>query len=981
MSFGFCCSPRWWWLGTAVLAMTGTLATAQLAPTSPREFPPGALKQFEDLPAGRFRRQVDGLRPIARQRALSWMQGFHFTELDLATLHADAEGGIFYADVFPIEPTAAEADTPVVSEAAVPVSPFPASLVFHSKPGAPNVLFLNFCGEAVSGTAWNNSLGRTNIPAVAFSSDTDFSTFSDSEQLVIKRVWQRVAEDFAPFNIDVTTERPASFTSRTAHALITRNTDANSDPNPSSSAGGVAYVNVFAGSSYANYRPAWIYYNNLGSSESNIAEATSHEIGHNLGLSHDGKTDGASYYGGHGSGDISWGPLMGTGYNRNVSQWSKGEYYLANNTEDDLAIIAGKISYRTDDHGNTRAVATPLALTGGTNVVSSTPETDPTNSNPANKGVLERNTDVDVFSFVTGSGQVNLTVNPWIMPSGTRGGNLDVLLELYDEAGALLLTNNVATRTYASIQTSLSEGLYFLQIRNTGVGDPLSATPSGYTSYASLGQYFISGYVRPSGYVAPPQAELQVTDITQPSTGAKQFTVTYTDNLAVDVSTIDSSDLRVTGPNAYDRAAQFVSIDTPSDGTPRLATYSTEAPAGGVWTHNDDGVYAVTLRTNQVGDTEGSWVAGQQLGQFSVSVPMVLYSDNLDVNSGWTLQPQWQYGTPAYTGNGPTGGFTGTKIIGYNLSGSYGNNLATLYAISPVIDCLGAGSLTLRFQRWLRLRSNDTAVIEVSTNSTSWITVWSTTSSVQDGSWQLVQYALPDSVAGSSTVRLRLGLASNNSQTDIGWNIDDIEILGQTGSPPSQFVLTTVANNPAWGTVTPSTGTYPSGSTVDVTARPATYFLFKNWAGDASGTNNPVTVSLDANRSVEAVFEEILTTNYPTPHWWLASCGYTQNLESAVTTVGVNGMALWQSYIAGLNPNDPASQMRLFVSRGSGNNVVLLWNAATGRVYTVWSSTNGMNGFAPISSAANLPCTITAITNGPINSSPMTLYRLEVRKP
>jgi hypothetical protein len=71
----------------------------------------------------------------------------------------------------------------------------------------------------------------------------------------------------------------------------------------------------------------------------------------------------------------------------------------------------------------------------------------------------------------------------------------------------------------------------------------------------------------------------------------------------------------------------------------------------------------------------------------------------------------------------------------------------------------------------------------------------------------------------------------------------------------------------------------------------------------------------------------------------------------------------------------------LLVTPGSGNHVVLQWNAVTGRVYTVWSSTNGMNAFAPITSAANLPPTITGITNGPINNSAMMLYRLEVRKP
>src|SRR3546814_5881952 len=51
----------------------------------------------------------------------------------------------------------------------------------------------------------------------------------------------------------------------------------------------------------------------------------------------------------------------------------------------------------------------------------------------ANKGVFDRATDVDAFSFVTGSGAVNLLVRPWVMPSGALGGNLDVLLQLFNQ--------------------------------------------------------------------------------------------------------------------------------------------------------------------------------------------------------------------------------------------------------------------------------------------------------------------------------------------------------------------------------------------------------------------------------------------------------------------------------------------------------------------------------------------------------------------
>jgi len=952
------------------------------APRS-RQFPPGVLRRLEDLPVGRFRARVDSLAPDSRLRALDWLQRFHFTEIDLDSLHVDADGGVYYVDEFTPGDAPADIEPPVISGATVPVNPFPAGLVFHSRPGAPNVLYLNFTGETVTGTAWNSSLGRTTIPAVAFSSDSDFENFSDSEQTVIKRVWQRVAEDYAPFNVDVTTERPASFTTRTANALITRNTDANGDSNPSSSAGGVAYVNVFAGGSYATYRPAWIYYNNLSSSESFIAEAVSHELGHNLGLSHDAKTDGTSYYGGHGSGDISWGPIMGTGYNRNVSQWSKGEYYLANNTEDDLAIIAGKLTYRLDDQGNTRASATPLVLTGGTNVVSTTLEDDPDNNNPANKGVFGPGTDVDVFSFITGSGQISLRVNPWIMPSGTRGGNLDVRLELYDEAGALIMTNNPASNTYATIQTNLTDGLYFLYVRNTGAGNPTSSIPSGFTAYGSLGHYFISGYVRPSGYVAPPQASLQVADIIQNGVGVNPLIVTFTDNLGVDVSTIDGADVQVHGPNGYDRAAQFVSLDDATDGTPRVATYSAEPPSGGVWTTFDNGIYTVWLQTNEVADTEGAWAAASQLGQFTVNVPMVVYAEHLDSNPGWSLQSQWQYGAPAYSGVGPTNGFTGPNILAYNLSGKYPNNLTTAYATSPVIDCSGASSLKLQFQRWLRVRSGDTAAVQVSTNGSTWTSVFTASGNLYDPTWQLVEYPLPDWTADSATVQLRWSMGSGASQNDIGWNIDDIEIQGvaMPVPPTPEFTLTASANNPAWGGVSPMNGTYSSGASVQVSATPATYYQFMYWTGEASGTSNPLTLILNTNLTIQAVFDEVLTTNYPTPIWWLASNGYGQNFESAVTGIGSNGMPVWQSYIAGLNPNDPASQFRLAVTSQAISTVVLHWDAVTGRVYTVYSSSSPIGAFSPIPSAIDLPATITAFTNEVAPSSPASFYRLEVRKP
>jgi hypothetical protein len=1180
-----------------------------LAQPAGHEFPVGSLSRIDQLPVSKLRTRLNQLPPAAQKRALQWLQSFHFTELDLDSLKVDSNGGILYADTFKIAEAPAPSESPSIAQAAVPVSPFPSGLIFHSRRGSANVLFLNFCGETVSNTEWNNVVGRTVIPAMAFSTDSDYTTFSDAEQVAIKRVWERVAEDYAPFDIDVTTERPATFNNRIAQALITRTTDANGAANPYSDSGGVAYVNMFNTTSYSKYRPAWIYQDNLANAESFIAEAASHEIGHNLGLSHDGTTDGNAYYGGHGSSDTSWGPLMGTGYNRNVSQWSKGEYYLANNTQDDLAIIAGKISYRGDDHGNTASAATALTLTGGTNIVSTTPETDPANTNSANKGVFERGTDVDVFSFITGSGSVRLNINPWIMPSGTRGGNLDVMVELRDEAGNLLLTNNPATQTIAVIQTNLTEGRYYLHVKNAGAGNPFSSTPTGYTPYGSIGQYFISGYiVAPTVFVAPPIAELQITDITS-GEAAKQFSVTYSDNVAVNVSTIDSNDIRVVGPNGYDVAAQFVSLNVSGNGTPRVATYSIAPPSANGWSPADNGTYTVLAQTNQVGDTEGAWLAAGQLGQFQVSVAATIYSANMNTDPGWTLEPQWQYGAPNYTGTGPTSGFTGANIIGYNLSGNYEDRLSATYATTPPINCSSASSLTLRFQRWLKVKSGDTASIQVSTDGNNWMNVWTSSGTIADENWQSVQYTLPAGVAGSSTVRLRWALSSNPAQNDIGWNLDDVELLGdgtldttppvaslnvadQTlsgssnhpcsvtytddtavrlaslgstdllvtgpngysnlvtlvgadlpgdGSPltasysipapggswdsadngsydvvllanevedvlnntipqttlgsftvaiaspgllgvspgggfnssglaggpfnPSSFICTltnggesslvwsadksqnwldlsftagtlapgevtnvtvsintnadslspgsytgalgftnvttgvglsrpvnlivngsvelnVTVNNSSWGSVSPTNGIYAAGSSVELLATPANYFYFLEWSGDVVGSSNPISVTLDTNKVVQAVFAEILTTEHATALWWLAAQGYTNSFETAVDSIGANGLPLWQSYIAGLNPNDPASQLRVSGKpSANGTGYILNWNTVPDRLYTILSSTNLQTGFAPLPGATDLPATIQSFTNTLDGAAPGQFYRIDVRKP
>src|SRR6185503_17132114 len=128
-------------------------------------------------------------------------------------------------------------------------------------------------------------------------------------------------------------------------------------------------------------------------------------------------------------------------------------------------------------------------------------------------GVIERSTDVDVFGFTTGAGLVSISISP-----SDLGPNLDILAELRDSNGGLIASSNPSAGLNASFILTLGAGTYYLHIRSTGSGDPAT---TGYSSYASLGQYWISGtVVKPD--LIPPVASLVLT----PASGTAPLTVT-----------------------------------------------------------------------------------------------------------------------------------------------------------------------------------------------------------------------------------------------------------------------------------------------------------------------------------------------------------------------------------------------------------------------------------------------------------------------
>ena len=72
----------------------------------------------------------------------------------------------------------------------------------------------------------------------------------------------------------------------------------------------------------------------------------------------------------------------------------------------------------------------------------------------------------------------------------------------------------------------------------------------------------------------------------------------------------------------------------------------------------------------------------------------------------------------------------------------------------------------------------------------------------------------------------------------------------------NQYTLT--VNTSGQGSVakSPSQATYVYGSSVQLTATPSSGWSFSGWSGDASGTANPVTITMNGNKAVTATFTQ-----------------------------------------------------------------------------------------------------------------------------
>lgn len=415
-----------------------------------------------DEVAARHRMTPDQLRGIFRQDG---------------SLVVDRHGRLLYSEEAPGAQEAAQA-------AALPFNPVADTIAadqtfrLHSLPSTSKKLYLNFRGGTVSNTAWN--YGAPPIEALPYSQDAD-PAFSTAELREIRAMWLAIAEDYAPFEIDVTTEAPPAETLTQPKSIEIIFT-------PSSEwygrAGGVCYVGNFDWTS--ERKVCWVFSALLNNNTKMLTEAASHEAGHSLGLNHWAKynADGslaATYYPGHGS----WAPIMGVGYYRPITTWSKGEYegagiWALGNRVDDVEILARSTGYRADDAADTTAAAAALPRSG----------TGPAGPIEAER-VFHSAADRDYFKLDLGAPGLWLQVT-----AAAWSPNVLLHVKLMRENGDTVVElspDSPATPLYLD-QSTLPAGVYFLEIRPIGYGNPAT---TGYSSYGSIGRYFISGEYAP----------------------------------------------------------------------------------------------------------------------------------------------------------------------------------------------------------------------------------------------------------------------------------------------------------------------------------------------------------------------------------------------------------------------------------------------------------------------------------------------------
>ncbi|MFK7852266.1 MAG: hypothetical protein AB8D78_14915 [Akkermansiaceae bacterium] len=332
-----------------------------------------------------------------------------------------------------------------------------------SKSWAKRVLYLDFDGHSLKGTVWNEDQSVIKVKSIVGEQvDADF----------IRRVWLKVSAAYAPFRVNVTTDSRVFAKAKPRERLRVLGS---SNPRQigESNIGGISYVGTF-GQSF--YQPSFFFVKSFTTS-TNAGRVAIHESGHSMGLFHDGRSSSPSqeYYRSHGKSPRKWASWMGHSSGADITQWSRGQYYLASNKEDDLSMLQSVLGSTSEGPSSLRKPIT-LSLPGKRN------------------GQIISRDDFDFYVIKGGKGKnVKIRVSPRM---GSR--SLIPSLLLLDASGSRIPSRKFRWENGLTVVRSvtLPSNYVVAKVGGAGFGNPwkpkANGFPTGATDYGSIGPYRIS---------------------------------------------------------------------------------------------------------------------------------------------------------------------------------------------------------------------------------------------------------------------------------------------------------------------------------------------------------------------------------------------------------------------------------------------------------------------------------------------------------
>jgi len=159
-----------------------------------------------------------------------------------------------------------------------------------------------------------------------------------------------------------------------------------------------------------------------------------------------------------------------------------------------------------------------------------------------------------------------------------------------------------------------------------------------------------------------------------------------------------------------------------------------------------------------------------------------------------------------------------------------------------------------------------------------------------------------------------------------------------TGGGGVAYVLTVNAN--PGGSVTGG-GTFSENANPQITATASNGFTFLNWTGSVSSASSTTNVLMTANQTVWANFVSVTDQDGDglPDEWETQYFGGPANADPSALAANGNN-TIRDMYITGLNPTNPQSAFQLIHSQN-----LLQWSAVSGRVYSIYWTTNLLTGF------------------------------------